>query len=266
MARSRSYPITNQSRSFMKSLLKSIVRRGRKLLASTDSDHAAYRSQAGQDKYVLNTIYKKNKRDGFFIEMGAADGVLLSNTHVFEKNYGWKGILVEPSHRYAALVKNRSATCVRACIGDSSKGIFLLELPGGMYLEEDRQNTLRSVAVPADSREEALALVPEILIREEIDPARAAEFPLVEVDVLSLTELLDRNNAPSEIDYFSLDVEGHEDAVFSGFDFTRYRFNVMNIERPSEGLQRQLKENGYREIERNDVGDVFYLHESFQRS
>ena len=83
----------------MKSLLKSIVRRGRRLLTSLDPDHAAYRSQAGQDRYVLNTIYKKGLRGGFFIEMGAADGVLLSNTHVFEKNYGWKGILVEPSHR-----------------------------------------------------------------------------------------------------------------------------------------------------------------------
>ena len=154
---------------------------------------------------------------------------------------------------------------MRACIGDSSKGIFLLELPGGMYLEEDRNNTLRSVAVPADNREEALAMVPEILTREEIDPARAAEFPLVEVDVLSLSELLDRNDAPPVIDYFSLDVEGHEDAVFRGFDFSRYRFNVMNVERPSDWLQGLLKKNGYREIERNDVGDVFYLHESFQR-
>jgi hypothetical protein len=235
------------------------------MLATLDPDHAAYRSQAGQDRYVLNTIYKKSLRGGFFIEMGAADGVLLSNTHVFEKNYGWKGILVEPSHRYGALVKNRSATCVRACIGDSSKGIFLLELPGGMYLEEDRNNTLRSVAVPADSREEALSMVPEILTREEIDPARAAEFPLVEVDVLSLTELLDKNGAPPVIDYFSLDVEGHEDAVFRGFDFSRYRFNVMNVERPSDWLQGLLKENGYREIDRNDVGDVFYLHASFQR-
>ena len=249
----------------MKTILKSLVRSVHSLLASTDADHAAYRSQAGQDRYVLNQIYKKSLRGGFFLEMGAADGVLLSNTHVFEKNYSWKGILVEPSHRYAELVKNRSATCVRACIGDSSKGIYLLEIPGGMYLHADKQNTLRSVSVPADSREEALSMVPEILIREEIDPARAAEFPLVEVDVLSLTELLEKHHAPPVIDYFSLDVEGHEDAVFRGFDFSRHRFNVMNVERPSEWLQKLLAENGYREIERNDVGDVFYLHKAFQR-
>lgn len=249
----------------MKPQLKSILKGARSLIGALDPDHAAYRSQAGQDKYVLNTLYKKNKRDGFFIEMGAADGVLLSNTHVFEKHYGWKGILVEPSHRFSALVKNRSATCVRACIGDSGKGIFLLELPGGMYLGEDHQNTLRSVAIPADTRDEALAKIPEILVREEIDPARATEFPLVEVDVLSLTDLLDKHGAPAVIDYFSLDVEGHEDAVFSGFDFSKYRFNVMNIERPSDALQVTLKANGYQEILRNEVGDIFYLHESFER-
>lgn len=244
--------------------MKSVVRRIRNLLAAFDRDHAAYRSQLGQDRYVLNKIYKKNLRGGFFIEMGAADGILLSNTHVFEKNYQWKGILVEPSHRFNALVKNRNAICVRACIGDNSKGIYLLELPGPMYLNQDSKNTLRSVAIPADCREEALAMIPEILAQEGFDSSRVTEFPLVEVDVISLTTLLEQNHAPSVIDYFSLDVEGHEDAVFSGFDFSKYRFNVMNIERPSESLQHKLKANGYREVLRNGLGDVFYLHESFE--
>lgn len=235
----------------------------RRIADAFDPDGAHYQSQAGQDRFVLNKVFKKKKRGGFFLEMGAADGVLLSNTYVFEKRYDWKGILVEPSHRFIPLQKNRSATCVRACIGDNTKGIFLLELPGGLYLDKDSSNTLRSVAISADSREEALAKVPDILAHEAILPEPGKEFPLVEVPALSLVDLLDQNGAPPVIDYFSLDVEGHEDAVFRGFDFSKYRFNIMNVEEPSVWLQKLLKDNGYSEISRNAVDDVFYRHESF---
>lgn len=247
----------------MNPYIKKLHKLGRKISDTFDPDGSHYQSQAGQDRFVLNSIYKKKKRNGFFLEMGAADGVLLSNTYVFEKRYGWKGILVEPSHRFVPLQRNRDAICVRACIGDSSKGIFLLELPGGLYLNKDESNTLRSVAIAADSREEAMEKVPAILAHENIKPEPGKEFPLIEVEAISLTELLDQNGAPPVIDYFSLDVEGHEDAVFRGFDFSKYRFNIMNVEEPSEWLQKLLIENGYVEITRNAVEDVFYRHESF---
>ena len=43
----------------------------------------------------LNEIM--NKRNGFFIELGANDGLKQSNTAFFEKEMGWNGILIEPS-------------------------------------------------------------------------------------------------------------------------------------------------------------------------
>jgi hypothetical protein len=47
------------------------------------------------DKKMLNYI---NYRNGFYIEMGAHDGIVNSNTYYYEKNLNWKGILVEPSN------------------------------------------------------------------------------------------------------------------------------------------------------------------------
>ena len=38
----------------------------------------------------------KNKRDGFFLDIGANDGITLSNSYFFEKELGWKGICFEP--------------------------------------------------------------------------------------------------------------------------------------------------------------------------
>ena len=52
-------------------------------------------SQFKQDLHVLESYnYKKN---GYFIEIGASDGIRLSNTYLLETKYNWKGICVEPS-------------------------------------------------------------------------------------------------------------------------------------------------------------------------
>lgn len=66
-----------------------------------------YFSQLGEDK-LLDEKYFKGKRDGFFIELGAMDGVTYSNTLFFEQQLGWSGILIEPqTYMYESLVANR---------------------------------------------------------------------------------------------------------------------------------------------------------------
>ena len=68
-------------------------------------------------KKLLKTYYGKNNLDkklkkflnyknGFYIEIGAYDGVTQSNTLYFEKNKNWHGILIEPSKRFFKNVKS----------------------------------------------------------------------------------------------------------------------------------------------------------------
>ena len=52
-------------------------------------------SQIGQDLKVIK--FYNNKQGGFFIEIGANDGIKLSNTYLLEKKYKWKGICCEPN-------------------------------------------------------------------------------------------------------------------------------------------------------------------------
>src|SRR4051812_34384611 len=77
-------------------------------------------SQEGQDRYLDSKIFRK-KRDGFFIEIGAYDGIRFSNTYLFEKERGWKGICIEPiPERFDLLRKNRNAVCIQACVSEMS--------------------------------------------------------------------------------------------------------------------------------------------------
>jgi FkbM family methyltransferase len=81
-----------------------------------------FSSQLGQDKYILENFFKKPDgtyiTDGFFIEIGAYDGRIFSNTYVLE-SLGWKGICVEPVPEiFDQLKNNRTCICIQSCISD----------------------------------------------------------------------------------------------------------------------------------------------------
>ena len=63
-------------------------------------------SQIGQDAWVLSRI----KDPGFFVDIGATNGIEKSNTYALELA-GWRGICVEPNpHYFEELVNNRKCT------------------------------------------------------------------------------------------------------------------------------------------------------------
>ena len=53
----------------------------------------SYNSQVGQDKFVVKIL--KEKKDGYFLEIGSHEPVYINNTYVLEKQYNWKGIIIE---------------------------------------------------------------------------------------------------------------------------------------------------------------------------
>jgi hypothetical protein len=52
-----------------------------------------FNSQIGQDKFILNIL--KEKRNGFFLELGSFEPIHINNTYILEKEYNWRGIMVE---------------------------------------------------------------------------------------------------------------------------------------------------------------------------
>lgn len=64
-----------------------------------------FNSQQSEDKILFEKYL--NYKDGFFIELGAMNGITYSNTLFFEKVLNWTGILIEPTNQYESLVLNR---------------------------------------------------------------------------------------------------------------------------------------------------------------
>ena len=136
-------------------------------------------SQVGQDEWVDNTL--KHKRNGFFIELGAVNGLLLSNTLFFEKYRNWNGICIEPNPANAvSLLRNRNCLISDYCISD----------------------------VDNEYVDFALAGVYSGVLETSGDLTKKTN--IIKVKTKTLGTLLKMYKAPKRIDYLSLDVEGHE--------------------------------------------------------
>ena len=80
-------------------------------------------SQYGQDILLNNLI---NKQNGFFIDIGAHDGICFSNSYLFETELEWNGICIEPlPNIFKKLEKNRK--CILADVGEGGTARFFVE-------------------------------------------------------------------------------------------------------------------------------------------
>lgn len=69
-----------------------------------------YKSQFGQDKFIIENIFG-GMTHGYFMDIGAGDGKMISNTWIMEKHFKWSGICIDPCNvTWESLQKNR--TCI----------------------------------------------------------------------------------------------------------------------------------------------------------
>jgi FkbM family methyltransferase len=152
-----------------------------------------------------------NKRNGYFVEFGACDGILFSNTHLLEKSLGWKGILAEPNRAYKKQIrKNRRAIIDTRAVWSRTKDyVEFAEVSAGglsgIYSSfRDSKNLL--------NKRELLGLKKYM------------------VETISLNDLLAEHSAPANFDLLSIDTEGSEFQIFENFNLNKYHPKIIRIE------------------------------------
>jgi FkbM family methyltransferase len=180
-------------------------------------------------------------RSGYFVEVGANDPHALSQTWHLE-TLGWTGVLIEPQPDMAAkLVSARAASVFAvACTSPENAGRTM-----PLY-----------VAGPLSS-----------LNRERMAYG-AQPKSVIDVPTRTLDSILDEAGAPSQIDFLSVDVEGHELEVLRGFSFARWRPRLIVVEDHVEGLakHRFMRSNGYRLVRRVGLNGWYVPSESPDRA
>jgi hypothetical protein len=77
-----------------------------------------YLGQAEQDKFVLNVL--KEKRNGYFLEIGSNHPIDINNSYLLETNYDWKGVMVEYESKFLSLYKQHRPNSIHV-INDATK-------------------------------------------------------------------------------------------------------------------------------------------------
>jgi FkbM family methyltransferase len=185
------------------------------------------KSQLFQDLWALWNAGQK--RGGYFVEVGAASGVYLSNTYLLEIEMGWTGVLAEPNPRFhASLAAHRRCKVATKCVySRSGDTIEFLASPHG--------ELSRIAAIePGDGHEER----------------RRSGSEQITVQTITLTDLLAEAGAPRDIDFLSIDTEGSEHEILSVFDFDRWNIAAIAVEHNGtfnrERLYELLTAKGYR--------------------
>lgn len=196
-------------------------------------------SQLGQDTSVIE--FYGGKKDGFFVDVGAFDGVSMSNTFLLEKKYNWTGICVEPCpSEFEKLISNRPAAyCCNSAVYNASDLIVKFNIAN-----EDKMFSGISETINC-----------------HFDTVNKNKT-VVDVKTISLTDLLDTNNAPRFIEYLSLDTEGSEYEILNAFNFKKYIFGLIDVEHNYiEPRRTQIKnlltENNYILLRENQWDDSY---------
>ena len=189
-------------------------------------------SQFGQDLWVALAT-APGKRDGFYVDVGSADGRFLSNTKLLD-DMGWKGICIDP---FPTNMQRRTCEVFRQPVFSESGKKMSFRVAGmlsGIDSDLDKYKDTTSTA------------------------------GTVELVTATLDEILAKGHAPQYIDYMSIDVEGAEYDALLGLSLDRYEIGTFTIEHNFETKKRDairtlLEGKGYVRVRVWEVED-WYVH------
>lgn len=174
------------------------------------------------------------RRNGYFVEIGAFDGMFYSNTYYLEKVLGWDGVLIEPSLSASTRAKRfRSCPIITSIVG-ANEGESEIQTHAGLL---GMWNGLRGVGPAA---------------------LRSSQSTYTQ----TLTSLLKSVGAPSRIDFISVDVEGGEVDVLMSLNHGAYRASLWCIEHNHDARQRRavrdiMEAEGYLHTKSVAVDDYY---------
>jgi FkbM family methyltransferase len=203
-------------------------------IPSTRPESTFY-SQFGEDQ-ILARLFSDTEM-GTCVEVGAHNGVQLSNTYYFEQ-IGWRCVLVEPAPHLCAAIRKHRRSPVFECAASEREGQAILHTVEGA----DVYSTLKETGGPDRAASEG-------------DKTQGTPVRTRRLDDILVEARVDR------IEFISIDVEGHEMSVLRGFSIERWKPRIAIIEDNSDlsddSVARFLRDRGYVRFYRTGVNDWY---------
>jgi len=201
-----------------------------------------YNSQIGQDKFIDEFFEKKEGLT--FLDIGAHDGVSISNTFFLEKERNWNGICIEAQPaEFEKLKSNRKCTCVNVAVSNYNGETDFIYVEG-------YANMLSGIS-------DDYNLSHKHRIENEVR-AYGGAINTIKVPVKTLQSILDEHNTHN-IDFCSIDTEGSEFNIIKSIDFDKTEIKVFIIENNyrEKKIENFLIGKGYALYKKIEWDDVF---------
>ena len=184
-------------------------------------------SQHGEELIIRH--FFRDRREGFFLDVGCAWPVRYSNTYYLESRLGWAGIGIDALPEYAERwhKRRRKSRFFNFIVTDHSGGLET-------FYRTERAD-LRGISSLERGR----------------GPVGEVQYEEIQIPTITLTDLLDQNDVAS-IDLLTMDIEGAEPLALAGFDIDRFKPELVCVEAHvdvREGLLEYFSAHGYVRLE-----------------
>ncbi len=181
---------------------------------------ANYYSQNGQDIFVHGSFQERDSL-GYFLDIGAHDGISFSNSYFLEKHLKWNGICIEATPTtFELLQENRRCECIHGCAATFDGEVSFSLLEG---------ETNMGNHVPLSS--------------ESDNDSKGDQIVVTALDVRRLLE-----ERIKRVDYLSIDIEGGELDLFKHIAGGSYTIDLVSLEENADPLRvdSEMKRLGFR--------------------
>lgn len=202
---------------------------------------AGYASQVGQD-LIVDRLFG-GMRSGVFVDVGAHDGVTLSNTAFLEHERGWTGLCIEPNPAVFEKLQQNRARCIEAAIGPSQGTLPFRVIEGYGEMLSGLEGSYSATDLARIERDIA---------------AHGGAWKVIDVPVRRLDEAL-RTAGITRVDYMTIDVEGGELGVLESIELADFDVAVLSVENNfnSSSIRKAMRRQGYRHLFRLAHDDFF---------
>ncbi len=184
--------------------LSDITRAAGRELEELQQKYGPARNSENGEEWIVRDFFG-DRRDGYFVDVGANDYRRFSNTYYLETALGWSGLAIEPQTKFEADYRAHRArtTFLPLFVSDRSDDRVVLHVPG---------NDLEASINPQFATE----------------GGRNAATP-VTVGTATLDDILKAARA-TRIDFLNMDIELAEPAALRGFSIERFRPALVCVE------------------------------------
>jgi FkbM family methyltransferase len=185
---------------------------------------------AQEKQELIIRHFFRDRRDGFYLDVGCYHPKQASTTYYLENHLGWSGIGIDAQEKYRPLWETHRPR--------SKFFAYVVTDESGKTVTFHQAGAISSTEVENIEKWEKL--------RDRVYKVAAVELPTITLD-----DLLQREGV-EKVDFLSIDINGTEPTAMAGFDIQRYRPDLVHIEVHTgnqELLMSYFEKNGYRRID-----------------